>query len=100
MPKTVLHADNPLIASWSGSCNPPRCKPDPRFPNGVDLDVSRGATATCQIKLQCPAKGQGGWLVQCAACGSNAFATTAGRPDDPRSIKIPCKAPGPSVPRH
>jgi hypothetical protein len=34
------------------------------------------------------------YYVECNICGSNALITTAGRPDDPRSMDMLCKLEG------
>jgi hypothetical protein len=69
--------------------------PNPAYPNGVDLDVApRPGVPTCHIDLPYPAKRCGLYHVECAICGSNAMITTAGRSDDPRSVRIPCRLEG------
>jgi hypothetical protein len=50
-------------------------------------------TRTCSVALPHPAKRCGYYLVKCVACGQNALVTTAGRPDDPKSLKLACRAP-------
>ena len=67
-------------------------KPNPAYPDGVDLDISEGAMRACLIKLPYPAPRCGYWAVECMGCGLNALVTCAGRPDDPRSLKMACKA--------
>ncbi len=67
-----------------------QCAPDPRYPDGKDIDISDGALA-CAIQLPYPAPECGAWVVKCNACERGAIAiTAAGRPDDPRLVKIPC----------
>ena len=34
------------------------------------------------------------YLVECTICGMSVVLTTAGRPDDPKSIRMPCKMAG------
>jgi hypothetical protein len=65
--------------------------PNPAYPNGIDIDVSRGADRTCVVKLPSPARCCGVWHVKCRACGFVAAVTAAGRPDDPRTLRMPCK---------
>lgn len=62
-------------------------------PNGMDIDASRGKEKTCMATLPYPAVECGAWLVRCKTCGSSAAVTAAGRSDDPRSIKMPCRKP-------
>lgn len=64
---------------------------DPLFPNGKDVDISEGAAATCATDLPFPAPQCGVWIVSCPDCGLNVGVTAAGRLDDPRSVKLPCK---------
>lgn len=69
----------------------PRVKPNPDYPNGIDMDVSKGASVTCTVALPYPARRIGHYRIQCTQCGIVVGCTTAGRADDPRSIKIACK---------
>lgn len=64
--------------------------PDPRHPQGIDIDVSFGAPH-CASDLPYPAKRVGHFYVECQRCGANLIVSTAGRTDDPRSVKLPCK---------
>jgi hypothetical protein len=79
---------------WIDSYREPRQKPNPLFPNGQDLDASAGAQATCSTALPYPAKRCGQFIVHCRTCDQRIVVTTAGRPDDPRSLKIACVRPG------
>lgn len=65
--------------------------PNPAYPDGIDVDCSGGAEATCTQPLPYPAKRCGQYLVVCESCGKTIVITTAGRPDDPRSVKVACK---------
>jgi hypothetical protein len=76
---------------WVDLRKHPQCAPDPRFPNGVDLDVSDGRKPRCKAILPYPAKRIGNYIIECHLCGMRVACTTAGRPDDPRSITIACK---------
>jgi hypothetical protein len=77
--------------TWHDSAREPQCAPNPAYPDGVDLDASDGAKTSCKAVLPYPAKRCGYFLVICEACGVSAAITTAGRRDDPRSVKLPCK---------
>jgi hypothetical protein len=68
-----------------------RCKPDPKYPDGMDLDISGGAMISCIIPLPYPAPRCGMYDVECKVCGFTAMVSVAGRADDPRSLRIPCK---------
>lgn len=76
---------------WRDSGREPQCRPDPKYPNGIDVDVSGGAVNSCIYELPYPAKRCGVYIVTCKLCGFRGGCTTAGRPDDPRSIEVPCK---------
>lgn len=78
--------------TWIDHNREPQVPPDPMFPNGRDIDGSHGAEKTCVIDLPCPAKRCGHYLVKCIKCGYVVAITTAGRPDDPRSVKVGCRA--------
>jgi len=74
---------------WVDNHREPQCAPNPDFPDGVDLDFSEGSPA-CTVQLPYPAKRCGLYVVKCNLCGFSVACTTAGRPDDPKSITIPC----------
>lgn len=77
---------------WIDSGREPQCAPNPDYPNGKDMDVSDGAAKTCFTELPYPAKRCGHYIVECETCGLRFGVTTAGRPDDPRSLKVACKS--------
>ena len=64
---------------------------DPDYPDGTDIDLSEGATRTCRRELAYPAPRCGAYLISCSRCGVKVGVTTAGRPDDPRSVTIACR---------
>jgi hypothetical protein len=78
---------------WKDSGLAPKEEPDPAYPEGVDLDISEGKIPACTVSLPYPARRIGLYLVECELCRIRIACTTAGRPDDPRSIKIACKLP-------
>lgn len=80
-----------LSVRWIDSGREPQCEPNPDFPNGIDIDASEGAAATCRADLPYPAKRCGLFIVDCPRCGLRVAVTTAGRPDDPKSVKIACR---------
>lgn len=79
---------------WIDNGREPQCAPNPKYPNGVDLNSARSDQLSCETALPYPAKRCGLYIVTCLDCGLRAAATTAGRPDDPRSIRMPCKKAG------
>ena len=82
------------VLEWIDHGREPKCAPNPDYPDGIDLDCSAGSSITCKCDLPYPAKRCGVYLVKCVLCGFTAACTTAGRPDDPRSITVPCKTIG------
>jgi hypothetical protein len=80
-----------LKAEWIDGQREPTQPPDPKYPNGIDFDFSRGAPRTCSVDLPYPAKRIGKYVITCSVCGWTGLVTTAGRRDDPRSVKVPCK---------
>ena len=75
---------------WYDGHREPTAAPDPLYPHGMDVDVSRGKRS-CTVSLPYPARRCGFFLVQCAACKTNVTLTTAGRADDPRSVRLACR---------
>ena len=75
---------------WIDRGYEPQCAPNPHYPEGIDIDGSNGLLPACLITLPYPARRCGYYYVECGICQINALITTAGRPDDPRSIKLPC----------
>jgi hypothetical protein len=80
-----------MRVAWVDRGREPQCLPNPAYPNGIDVDCSGGAAATCETPLPYPAKRCGHFIVHCETCGQTIVVTTAGRPDDPRSVKMACQ---------
>lgn len=76
---------------WRDAGSEPQCAPAPAFPSGIDLDFSDGADVACMVVLPYPAKRIGVYFVTCRRCGLRVACTTAGREDDPRSLRLACK---------
>lgn len=83
--------DGHLRVEWHDGGREPQCAPDPAYPNGKDMDLSAGAALNCTAQLPYPAKRCGEYVVTCGSCRFRAVVTTAGRPDDPKSVKVPCQ---------
>ena len=79
-----------LTVEWIDGKREPQCAPNPSYPMGKDVDVSAGAEKTCKVALPYPAKRCGTYVVRCKLCGLSVGVTTAGRVDDPRSLKVAC----------
>lgn len=75
-----------------------QCKPDPKYPDGIHVDLRKTAAdwngKSCTYNLQYPAPRCGIYKIVCKTCGYRAAITVAGRPDDPRTVQMPCKAKG------
>lgn len=76
---------------WIDHKREPQCAPDPAYPNGKDIDNGGRQAPGCWTDLPYPAKRCGLYIVECERCGYRVAITTAGRSDDPRSVRIPCK---------
>lgn len=73
----------------------PQVAPNPAYPDGIDLDPTEGAAVqSCKVMLPYPAPRCGVMAVKCGRCGLSIAATVAGRPDDPRSVRLRCNQPG------
>lgn len=65
-----------------------RCPPDPNYPEGKRIDL--GVLPNCAVELPYPAPECGQFVVACGECKASVVVTAAGRPDDPRSVTVPC----------
>lgn len=79
---------------WVDAGREAQCPPDPAYPHGKDIDAAADAERACEVLLKHPARRCGAYVIECRSCGYRFVATTAGRPDDPRSIRIPCNLEG------
>lgn len=68
-----------------------QCPPDPDFPDGKHIILTRYGEISCVVDLPYPAKECGAFIVCCKTCDLTIAVTAAGRPDDPTSIRVPCK---------
>lgn len=85
---------HPCDVTWNDHGRESRYSPDPRYPDGFDVDASNGAEPVCFVSLPYPARRCGSYIVSCRRCGVIVAVTTAGRPDDPRSVTLACRAKG------
>jgi len=86
-----MSTDTFLTVEWVDHGREPKCPPNPNYPDGLDVDASDGAERTCATELAHPAPRCGVYVVACRKCGARVAVTTAGRADDPRSLKLACK---------
>lgn len=82
-----------LNVTWADAGREPQCPPNPDHPNGVNLVLAKPGDACCSVSLPYPAKRCGAYYVECTRCGKTAVVTTAGRPDDQKSLRLACKPP-------
>jgi hypothetical protein len=85
-----------LSVEWIDRGREPQCEPNPAYPNGQDVTFTSGigwpqSGNTCRTDVPYPAVRCGVYVIECATCGLRVAVTTAGRPDDPRSVTIPCR---------
>lgn len=71
---------------------PPQQPPDPRYPQGIDVQSAAPGLPSCKVDLPYPAPERLVWAITCRRCGYRAAVTAAGRLDDPRSVTLPCAA--------
>lgn len=81
-----------FTVKWVDRGEEPRCPSNPEWPHGKDIDATKGSErSACAVALPYPAARCGVYLVTCNACGVKIAVTTAGRADDPRSLKMLCR---------
>jgi hypothetical protein len=85
------HPPQGFAVVWNDRGCPPKNPPDPTYPKGKDVDLSQPGRASCRVDLPYPAARIGMYVVRCEECGATVGVTTAGRPDDPRSVRVPCR---------
>jgi hypothetical protein len=75
---------------WIDRGRPPKNAPDPAFPDGVHVDS--GERPACLVELPYMTQTNiGYWVVECKKCKTNVVISMASRPDDPRSVMLPCR---------
>ena len=73
----------------------PQCDPNPAFPDGMDIPIPPSVATgspSCKAVFPYPFPHVGALVVECKVCGCRVAVTVAGRPDDARSMEVPCKA--------
>jgi hypothetical protein len=83
--------DSQFDVVWHDARKEPQCEPNPAHPNGVDVDASLGSEPSCVVEVPYPAPRIGAHVIRCKRCGYSIAVSTAGRPDDPRSVRLPCQ---------
>lgn len=67
----------------------PQCPPNPRYPEGRDIDISEGRPS-CKVDIPYPAPRCGLMMIECEDCDFKMGVTVAGRIDDPKTVRFPC----------
>lgn len=89
----AIVTDPQFLVTWVDARREPTCAPNPEFPNGIDVEAAVSEEPFCRAELPYPARRCGYYRIKCRRCGQLVMATTAGRPDDPRSITFNCRLP-------
>ena len=80
-----------LRSRWVDYGREPKQKPNPAYPDGIDMDMRHDKDEpSCRMDLPYPAPRCGVHMVTCDVCHLSIAITTAGRPDDPRSVRVSC----------
>lgn len=80
-----------LNIHWIDEKREPKCATNPAYPAGMDIVQAKPGQKSCTVALPYPAKRCGMYLVDCPTCKMRVAVSTAGRPDDPRSLTVACK---------
>ena len=87
----MVYSDPQFAIAWVDHDREPKNPPNPAFPHGQDLDVTGGKPFCAIVQLPYPAARCGIYVIKCRKCGVRVGVTTAGRPDDPRTVKFACR---------
>jgi hypothetical protein len=79
---------------WRDHDREPKVPFNPHWQYGIAVDLTKGFLPACQTDLQWPAPRCGWFEIRCQICGASAAVSTAGRIDDPKSARLPCKLKG------
>lgn len=75
---------------WIDGGREPQVAPNPIYPEGIVIVAADIGQKTCDTELPYPAKRCGYYRVTCTLCKFRTGITTAGRPDDPRELRLAC----------
>jgi hypothetical protein len=84
-------AEPRFLVDWVDQHHESTYPPDPAYPSGTAIDVALDAQRACRVELVYPAERCGLWVITCRACGYSIALATAGRADDPCSVRVPCQ---------
>jgi len=80
-----------FLVDWIDGHREAKQPADPTYPNGCAIDVAMDAPRACRLELPCPAPRCGLFVITCKQCGYAIAIATAGRADDPKSVRLPCR---------
>lgn len=80
-----------IAVKFNDSGREPTQKPNPKYPNGIAVDISEPGQKSCTRNLPYPAPRCGTYSIVCLTCRMSCIITVAGRADDPNMITLPCK---------
>ena len=78
-----------FLVRWNSAHRKAKVASNPDYPDGKDCVIPGEPSCTTPIPYPAPECGQ--WILSCDECGITVAVTAAGRPDDPRSLTVPCK---------
>lgn len=84
-------AESRFLVDWVDQHRETPHPADPAYPAGTAIDVALDAMKACRVQLAYPAARCGLWVITCRVCGYAIALATAGRADDPCSVRVPCR---------
>lgn len=89
-------SDKHIVTFHKSGRGKAQCPSNPAYPDGMEVRIAKPHEKSCSIDLPYPAQECGMHLIHCTECGMDTAITAAGRPDDPKRVIVPCRAPAPS----
>ena len=80
-----------IVLEWVDFEREPQHPPNPDYPKGIVVDCAPDKFIKYLIPLPYPAPRCGAYTARCTVCNVKLGCTTAGRPDDPCTMKFSCK---------
>lgn len=88
---SVVQGTPRFSIDWADAHREATYPADPTYPFGCSIDVALDAPRACRAQLPSAVR-IGTWVVRCTLCGYVIALASAGRRDDPRSVRVPCRA--------
>lgn len=80
-----------IDVKFNDSGREPTQKPNPKYPDGMEVSLAEPGQSSCTYNLPYPAPRCGTYSIVCRTCHYTAIVTVAGRADDVKIITLPCK---------